>query len=449
MSPRHMRWTVAAYIGSVLLLQPIRTPAQICSGLSYSVDGVSSNPLPPLSNITIKNTATQVAIEWDTPNAPSDSRVVWGTTYDYGSSDADPTLRTHHSMTLWNVAPGTTYRFRIFSRGSTYPGSFATRGDLVQVTGSSASFVEGVGAVVTWTTTSPVAGSVLYGVTSDLGQVFAETTATTSHRVVLASLPVNTAFFFRIVSGAAYLDGSFTTGACSPPMSACSNGCVLLAEDNGNCGACGNACSYGTTCRGGACVGCGELCTACTGVGASCSCSPLTPNGVAYECGQPAAGALFRVRRGDYRICTFSQGEATGAVSGGAQYEGIVGYAVPASTPGGVPLYRYDVEWTDGGTPYYSLSTDDQYLSSLGEYADSGAGFFAYYRWPSPVAYVLNSSGPGRIPLYQSVYQYDYTGSTAFGLVLDSFCSNSMAEAIGNPPYWYQGDLGFLGSSPQ
>jgi hypothetical protein len=42
--------------------------------------------------------------------------------------------------------------------------------------------------------------------------------------------------------------------ACEPGLSRCSEGCVDLASDAANCGACGNACAAGEVCFGGVCA---------------------------------------------------------------------------------------------------------------------------------------------------------------------------------------------------
>jgi chitodextrinase len=71
---------------------------------------------PTLSGIAATAiTTTSATIGW-TSSEPATSRVEWGATTAYGSTNpADPTLLSAHSMTISGLTPGTLYNFRVRS----------------------------------------------------------------------------------------------------------------------------------------------------------------------------------------------------------------------------------------------------------------------------------------------------------------------------------------------
>ena len=70
---------------------------------------------PVISNIAVSGiTMSSAAITWTTDQL-SDSLVEYGTTTSYGSSAVDPTLTTHHTITLSNLTPATAYHFAVTS----------------------------------------------------------------------------------------------------------------------------------------------------------------------------------------------------------------------------------------------------------------------------------------------------------------------------------------------
>ncbi|MDP3298312.1 MAG: carboxypeptidase regulatory-like domain-containing protein, partial [Thermodesulfovibrionia bacterium] len=91
------------------------------------------NPVPPtISNINVTNiTNNSATITWTT-DQPSGSLVDYGTTSSYGTSVADSTMTTSHSITLTGLAMGTTYHFRVKSTNSLNASS--TSGDNIFTT---------------------------------------------------------------------------------------------------------------------------------------------------------------------------------------------------------------------------------------------------------------------------------------------------------------------------
>jgi hypothetical protein len=66
-----------------------------------------------VSNVAAASTATSVAIQWDSDVATG-SGVSYGLTSDYGGSTAyDPTLATHHSVSISGLEPETGYHFQV------------------------------------------------------------------------------------------------------------------------------------------------------------------------------------------------------------------------------------------------------------------------------------------------------------------------------------------------
>jgi hypothetical protein len=68
---------------------------------------------PTISNVTVSTTTSSATASWMT-SKPAMSDIQYGTTTSYGSSiGKSQTFDTNHNRTLSNLAPGTTYHFRI------------------------------------------------------------------------------------------------------------------------------------------------------------------------------------------------------------------------------------------------------------------------------------------------------------------------------------------------
>ncbi len=98
-------------------------------------------PVPPaISNIAVSNIMTNSAtVSWVT-NQPASAIFEYGTTTAYGITYSNPTLSTANSITLTNLAPATTYYFRITATNSSGLSSssgnqtFTTQNPTAQVT---------------------------------------------------------------------------------------------------------------------------------------------------------------------------------------------------------------------------------------------------------------------------------------------------------------------------
>jgi thermitase len=69
---------------------------------------------PTISNVKWVATATTATITWTT-DEPADSKINYGPTSGYGSSDYSSTLVTSHSLTLTGLSPATTYHYQVIS----------------------------------------------------------------------------------------------------------------------------------------------------------------------------------------------------------------------------------------------------------------------------------------------------------------------------------------------
>lgn len=162
-----------------------------------------------VSNIAVANiTKNSVTIDWDTPSAMS-SVVNYGATTAYGSTVSDPTLTTHHSVTLTGLSPYTVYNYALSgtgSAGSALSSNQTTR-TLSEITNVSVASLSATSTRVTWNTTRSTLSVVSYGTTQAYGQSVTETTAATSHSVTLTNLLPSATYNYQIAGD----DGVGTT----------------------------------------------------------------------------------------------------------------------------------------------------------------------------------------------------------------------------------------------
>jgi len=77
------------------------------------------------------------------------------------------------------------------------------------------------------------------------------------------------------------------TPPCVAPLSVCNNSCIDPQRDNGNCGACNQACKPGEICAGGKCsLSCGGGSIMC---GATCTTIQTDPSNCG-KCGNKCSG---------------------------------------------------------------------------------------------------------------------------------------------------------------
>ncbi len=84
-------------------------------GQTVTLDAALNPILPVITSVNVsKLWADSAVITWTT-DQQTDSLVEYGTTTAYGSSTSDAALTTSHSITLTNLAPQTTYHYRVKS----------------------------------------------------------------------------------------------------------------------------------------------------------------------------------------------------------------------------------------------------------------------------------------------------------------------------------------------
>jgi N-acetylneuraminic acid mutarotase len=193
---------------------------------------------PPV--ITNANTAvntTTAAITWHT-NENADSQVYYGLTPSTMNSSTalDAFLTNNHSVTIYGLAPNTTYYYQVLSRdGNGNLG--ASTGNLSFLTGTpvdtrppvisniTTSSVGLTYATVNWSTNKDANATVDFGTTESygnlVGSLYDYTTST--HSVNLTDLVANTLYYFRVnsadvIGNNASATGTFvTTPDLTPP----------------------------------------------------------------------------------------------------------------------------------------------------------------------------------------------------------------------------------------
>ena len=196
------------------------------SGLSvnttYNFDVVSSNSvgnyttsanstfataavaLPVISNVSVTAVSgSSATITWNT-DQPTTSIVNYGTTPSYGSSTANSSLVTSHSVTLTGLLHTQAYFFDVVSANSAGFAATSTSSTFTTTT-SSAPYVgyvaawgiNNTGATVTWSTDVPSNTQLAFGTTTALGQLSPiQATLVTSHGVTITGLLSGTTYYF-------------------------------------------------------------------------------------------------------------------------------------------------------------------------------------------------------------------------------------------------------------
>jgi hypothetical protein len=156
-------------LGSSTLPDPalVSSHSQSLTGLSpnttyfyrvLSRDGAGNQSVSPISSFTTPLidppsaplissigaggiSSTGATITWNT-DVPADSQVEYGLTTSYGQSTTiDPALTVSHAVNLTGLAPGTTYHYRVKSRGAN--GVLSTSIDAIFTTAGSATATNG------------------------------------------------------------------------------------------------------------------------------------------------------------------------------------------------------------------------------------------------------------------------------------------------------------------
>ncbi len=197
-------------------------------GNVYRIRWGAADVTPPaISNVQAINvTGTGATIIWET-DEPASRQVEYGLTPSYGNgTPLETNLLTSHSVMLSQLAPETTYHFRVYSEDAALNGAFSS--DFTFTTTAIDSLapvisnvrldsISATGALVLWDTDEPANSFVDFGVTPNYGAVQSSAQFVTAHRIWLSGLTGNTLYHFRVRSQdasnnqASSGDSTFTT----------------------------------------------------------------------------------------------------------------------------------------------------------------------------------------------------------------------------------------------
>jgi phosphodiesterase/alkaline phosphatase D-like protein len=178
--------------------------------------GSDENP-PVTSGISTPYITERMAvIAWIT-NEPSDSQVEYGPTTNYGlTTPLDEDLMSYHCVGLYELAPDTTYHFRVKSKDTSgnevvsQDKTFATLPDtsapiISEVIAYAHAYTcidDTTTASIIWTTDEPATSEVEYGLTTSYGSTASSLlpALVTDHSVSLRGLDPSTTYHYRVKS---------------------------------------------------------------------------------------------------------------------------------------------------------------------------------------------------------------------------------------------------------
>jgi type VI protein secretion system component Hcp len=196
-----------------------------------TLDPPDSRP-PAITGITISDvTSSGATITWTTSEA-ADAQIEFGPTAAYGSfTPRDATRGTGHTLTLSDLAPSTTYHFRILARdaadnlGTSDDYSFTTAPivDIAApvISAVTAFNVTNVGATITWATDEAADAQVEFGVSPAYGNATPlDVNLALSHTLTLTDLAPGITYHFRVrssdASGNIAVSDDFTFTTTNP-----------------------------------------------------------------------------------------------------------------------------------------------------------------------------------------------------------------------------------------
>jgi len=177
---------------------------------------------PIISDVNISNiTSSSAVITWTTDEA-SGSLVDFGTGLTYGTTmgNSEDSV-TSHSVTIYDLDPGTSYKYRVRSADADGNESIADNSGagygfstltLAVNTEVAVTNITSSSAKLSWSSDSSAYPYVYYGTTEDYGMVLGnEETLTKDHSLTVAGLSANTKYYFR--ARTKDINGNFSLGS--------------------------------------------------------------------------------------------------------------------------------------------------------------------------------------------------------------------------------------------
>ncbi|WP_246014576.1 fibronectin type III domain-containing protein [Geomonas oryzae] len=156
-------------------------------------------------------TDTTATIEWQT-DEPAKGGAVYGVSDPPGTTAAEASFATTHSVQLTGLIANTTYYVRVnatdlYGNGpatstvisfTTMPTPDKTPPTIL--TGPTVSSITQASTVVEWTTDEPTTGGVIYGLTATPDQTVTDTVTSTTHRITLTGLSSETDYYLKVTA---------------------------------------------------------------------------------------------------------------------------------------------------------------------------------------------------------------------------------------------------------
>jgi hypothetical protein len=185
----------------------------VIHAFDFATETGTTIPAPVISNVQSLNTTTDSAeIRWNT-DLPADSLVEYGTTNSLGSfSPIGTAMVTSHAVSLNNLTPDTTYRYRVTSRNVDGEATvsalrtFTTEAIIAvdvdpPVISNVQSSAASNQASITWTTNELTDAIVEYGLdTSHSDSTSLKSQLTTNHTATISGLQPDTTYHFQVKS---------------------------------------------------------------------------------------------------------------------------------------------------------------------------------------------------------------------------------------------------------
>ncbi len=212
--------TTTQPVATTTTVPPTTTTTTIAPTTTTTIPPTTTTTVPPTTTtttlplnpfFTVAPTATaitsaSVTITWSVAQG-STGQVEYGLTTNYGNTTPldSTTTKTTHTHTIYGLAQGATYNFRVHSRNAsgvlvTSPNYTFSTLTFTMTSTPEATDITSASAIVRWTMSEGSSAQVEFGTASNYGRVttYDSTTTKTSHAHTLTGLTPGTTYNFRI-----------------------------------------------------------------------------------------------------------------------------------------------------------------------------------------------------------------------------------------------------------